>query len=334
MSVNTGYIVNDGNGGNNYTVALNTAAGQINKASLTMTVIDTGGVYTSNQFAVTTATVTGVGGDGTLAGLNPNKDVGTLTYTYLGINGTTYGPSGTAPTNFGSYQVVGHYASDNNNYLGCDSPAVTFNITKATPTVTVSGSAAFDGKQHSAIISIKGVGGASVGGGFTVTYNGSSTQPTAAGTYSVVVTFTSSDPNYSNTTGTGSFTITSGTVSTTKRAASPPSIVGGAIYFTQQVTILNNSGGTLAAGQLALALTGLASNYKLTSVSGGATIGTTTGTASESSQGIGAGVPDVVLSNDLGNGQSVTLTLTFKVIGAITLLPPNYNTVVLLGGPF
>ena len=46
-----------------------------------------------------------------------------------------------------------------------------------------------------------------VAGSFAFTYNGSTTPPTAAGTYAVVATFTSADPSYANATVTTTETI-------------------------------------------------------------------------------------------------------------------------------
>src|SRR5437870_13790057 len=85
----------------------------------------------------------------------------------------------------------------------------TAKINPATPTVTVTDPLpTFDGSPHSAAAVTKGLGGADVSGSFTFTYDGGNTAPTHAKTsYAVVATFTSSDGNYTDASGTGVLTI-------------------------------------------------------------------------------------------------------------------------------
>ncbi len=81
-------------------------------------------------------------------------------------------------------------------------------ITPATPTVVVNGgSYVYDKNSHAASATAMGVDNLPVSGTMAFTYNGSSTAPTAAGTYTVVVSFTSSNTNYANANGTGSIVI-------------------------------------------------------------------------------------------------------------------------------
>ena len=80
--------------------------------------------------------------------------------------------------------------------------------TTTAPTITITGGTfAYDGNGHAATAAATGIGGVIVTGSFAFTYNGSATLPTAAGTYGVIASFTSTDPNYSNSTGTGTVTI-------------------------------------------------------------------------------------------------------------------------------
>jgi hypothetical protein len=98
----------------------------------------------------------------------------------------TYDGSGTAPTNVGSYAVVG--TINEANYEG--SASGTLVISKAPATVTLGGlSATYDGTTKSATATTSPVG-------LTVnfTYNGSATAPTNAGSYAVVGTI--SHANY------------------------------------------------------------------------------------------------------------------------------------------
>ena len=91
----------------------------------------------------------------------------------------TYNGSSTAPTNVGSYTVIGTIA--NANYQG--SASGTFTITSSNPkaTVTLGGlSAVYDGTPKAVTATTNPPGLAT-----TITYNGSATVPTAAGSYSV-----------------------------------------------------------------------------------------------------------------------------------------------------
>ena len=78
-------------------------------------------------------------------------------------------------------------------------------LAQAPPTVVTSDPGGdFTGSPYPATATATGVGGATVGGTFAFTYyvgntvngNGSSTAPSAPGTYTVVAAFTSSDSNY------------------------------------------------------------------------------------------------------------------------------------------
>ncbi|MEO5916422.1 MAG: MBG domain-containing protein [Luteolibacter sp.] len=98
----------------------------------------------------------------------------------------TYNGSATAPTNAGSYTVVGTINST--NYTGSNSG--TFVVAKATATVTLGAlSQTYDGSLKSATATTTPAG-LTVG----ITYGGSPTAPTNAGTYSIVATV--SDTNY------------------------------------------------------------------------------------------------------------------------------------------
>src|SRR5204862_3723531 len=87
---------------------------------------------------------------------------------------------------------------------GTASQIFTLTINKATPLVTAAASGgAYNGQPFSASATATGVGGATVAGSFAFTYtdaqgHSSSTAPTNAGPYTVVASFSSSDPNYTN----------------------------------------------------------------------------------------------------------------------------------------
>ena len=105
--------------------------------------------------------------------------------------------------------------------IPCTPPArapATFTITPIAPSLTVNDSGGvFNGNPFPANASAKGLGGAPVNGTFAYTYysgtavsgNGSSTTPTNAGTYTVVASFTSGNPDYVNVSSApATFTIT------------------------------------------------------------------------------------------------------------------------------
>jgi len=115
---------------------------------------------------------------------------GSFTYTYNG--------SSTPPVNAGTYQVIAHFVSADSGYVDAYvagqlviQPAfVTFtNITGA-------GTFPYDAQPHPVAATVVGINGATPSGMLSYTYNGSSSPPVAPGTYNVVITFNSSDPNY------------------------------------------------------------------------------------------------------------------------------------------
>jgi hypothetical protein len=119
----------------------------------------------------------------------------TTTLSYSGTGTTTYGPSATAPTNAGTYQVVAHTAGDANNNAGDSSPAA-ISIAKATATINVTGYCAlFDSSPHTAAGTATGVVAESLTG-LVLT----ATTHTTAGTY-LSDGWTFSNANYADASG-------------------------------------------------------------------------------------------------------------------------------------
>jgi|GEM_PF-838033 len=81
LSVNAGYVVNDGNGGNNYTVStVDNTTGVINKAALTLTATSNTKTYDATTSAAAGPTVSGLQGTDTVTGLSESyadKNAGT-----------------------------------------------------------------------------------------------------------------------------------------------------------------------------------------------------------------------------------------------------------------
>lgn len=123
------------------------------------------------------------------ASTTPNGVAVTLTYT--GTGGTTYGPSTTAPTNAGSYTVSA--ASGNANYSG--TATGTLVVAKASAVVAID--AALLTQTASGTPRTVSATTTPAGLPVSITYDGSATGPSAAGSYSVVATVT--DPNYDGT---------------------------------------------------------------------------------------------------------------------------------------
>lgn len=96
------------------------------KTPVSITAAMTGGVYNGQPCAYSNAAVTN-NTDGTIV-----TDV-TLTASYEGVDGTTYGPSATAPTNAGSYQLTLSVPDTDATYSG--STVYTFTIAKRPVTV-------------------------------------------------------------------------------------------------------------------------------------------------------------------------------------------------------
>jgi hypothetical protein len=150
------YTVNDGNGGNNYTVSTVTStAGVIDKAS---SLISFGGLSQTYDGAAQSATAT-------------------TTPTGLTVD-LTYDGSANAPTNAGSYTVIG--TINDANYQG--RATNTLVIAKAGATVTL------DNLNQTYNGSAEAVTASTTPAGLTVdlTYDGSANAPTNAGSYTVI----------------------------------------------------------------------------------------------------------------------------------------------------
>jgi hypothetical protein len=133
------------------------------------------------------------------------------------VNGTftfTYDGSSTPPTNVGSYNVIAYFTSSDPGYVNTIAAGQMY-IAQATPTVTLAGTGThtWTGQPMAVTASQVGVDGTTpVAGNFAITYNGSTTAPSAPGAYNVSAVFTSTDPNYANVTTTGTITIPDPTI--------------------------------------------------------------------------------------------------------------------------
>ena len=164
-----------------YIPATGTAAVTVNKATATVTLAGLTQTYTGSALAAAAATT---------------PDSLSVSFTYNG--------NSTAPTAPGSYTVVGTITDL--NYAG--SATGTMTISEATALVTLAGlSQTYTGSALAATATTT-PGSLAV----SLTYNGSSTIPTAAGIYTVVGTI--SDPDYTGS-ATGTMTISKATATVT-----------------------------------------------------------------------------------------------------------------------
>ncbi|HQU81559.1 MAG TPA: MBG domain-containing protein [Pyrinomonadaceae bacterium] len=206
-------IVCSGGADNNYSFSYVDGTLTVSAAPTTTTVSVTGGVYNGNPF-VATAVVTGAGG--------LNQSVSPITYT--GRNLTVYN-STTPPTNVGDYTASASFAGGG-NYVGSNGSA-DFSITKATPTVVVTGGTfEYDGNPHSATGTVTGVNSEDLGT-LTFTYTpGGSSAPVNVGAYSVSGSFAGND-NYNPASGTAEITITAAPATVTVTFEAGPYVYRG-----------------------------------------------------------------------------------------------------------
>jgi len=176
----------------------------------------TGGAYNATAYSCT-GSATGVGG--------------------AAVTGTfVFNPA--SETNVGSYPETGTFTSTNANYASGGTTAGTLTITQATPKVTLTCPAVmFTNTPDSCTVKVTGANNATVTGTTVITYSGSQTAPSAIGSYPVVATFTSSDPNYANSTGTSTLLITPSNPVITN--LSPYNATVGGAAFTLTVTGTN-----------------------------------------------------------------------------------------------
>jgi hypothetical protein len=145
------------------------------------------------------------------------------------------GPSQTLSVDF--------FPSDSDNYEDGIGTTVQINVLPATPTVTVTGGTfTYDGMPHPATAIARDAVGNTVPGTFTFTYDGSPSPPVNAGTYPVVATFTSSDPNFTGATGEGTIVITRATPIITW--SNPEPIVYGTLLSGVQLNATANVAGS------------------------------------------------------------------------------------------
>jgi hypothetical protein len=260
-------------------------------------------------------------------GLTPIN--GTFTYAYYneyGSNTQLFGPPLPGPpVDAGYYTFIEYFTSQDPNYAN-GSFSWDLVIDPASPTVTINGGPfTYNGSPQQAIVTAVGIDGVTpVAGSATyVTYNGSTTVPNAAGTYTVYAEFASSDPNYYGSTAAGTLVINKATP--TFSSLSSPAVNAGA----SSVTVTGHiAAGTTAPGGDDVAVTLNGVTLPATISSGGsfsATFsiqGLATGTYPITYEFLGDATHFNEASNDYASG-----TLTVRAAPSIVTNPVSQTVV-------
>jgi hypothetical protein len=176
--------INDGNGGNNYSVTTHTAAGTINKAPLTITAVTFTKTYDGNTSAT-----------GAMPSVSGLQDVDTVTGLSERYTNPNAGTGKTLTVNAG-YAI--NDGNGGNNYTVSLGDNTTGVINKANATTQVTPySVTYDGAPHTATGTAKGVLNESLSG---LSLTG--TTHTNAGNYTDTWTFTDATGNYNNSSST------------------------------------------------------------------------------------------------------------------------------------
>jgi gliding motility-associated-like protein len=237
----------------------------------------------------------------------------TVTTNPVGLSGVsiTYDGSATLPIAVGTYAVVASLT--NANYTAADATG-SLVIGKGTATLTLSNlSQAYDGTAKSATVTTSPAGLS----GVSITYDGSTTIPTAGGTYAVVASL--SNANYTAADVTGSLVIGKGTATLTLNGltatydgtgksatatTNPAGLSGVSITYDGSATL------PTAAGTYAVVASLNNGNYTATDVTGNLVIGKGTATISLSNLSQtydGTGKSAAATTNPVGlSGVSIT----------------------------
>ncbi|OAQ38846.1 hypothetical protein A5893_12435 [Pedobacter psychrophilus] len=210
-----------------------------------------------------------------------NPPSNTVSISPAGLSGVTitYNGQTTAPTDAGSYIVL---ATLNNINYEADDATDTLFIDKANATLTLSSlSKTYDGSAKSATVTTNPVGLS----GVAITYAGSTTAPTAVGTYAVVASLTNANYTAGNATGnlviakgTATLTLSSltqtynGSAKTATVTTNPFGLSGVAITYAGSTTA------PTAAGTYAVVATLTNDNYTAINATGNLVIGKATQT--------------------------------------------------------
>jgi hypothetical protein len=236
---------------------------------------------------------------------------GTFVFTY---NGST-----SVPVSAGTYSVAATFTSSDPDYTNASGTGTVI-IGPAPVTVTVTGGTfTYNTQPHPASATASGIGGVAVAGTFSLTYDGATSPPVNAGTYNVVATFTSADPNYAGASNTATITINRSATSTTLTASPNAATLGQPVTITATVSAVPPGAG-LPTGTVTFLDSTTTLGTALLNGSGQASITT-------SSLAVG---PHSITANYGGDGNfsggsaaaSMNLTVSYTFIGFASPLGP------------
>jgi hypothetical protein len=286
----------------------------------TVSVTD-GGTYNGNPYSAV----------GSAIGIDGHTAVsGSFSYTYYAafvdpVFGAIPVPIRGAPTATGSYLVTAAFTSSDPNYTSASSARTSFTIGQASPRVSVAdASGTYSGNPFAASATAVGVDGVTtVSGSFSYAYyvgssatgTPSGTPPTSAGAYTVVASFTSSDPNYTGGSAQATFTINPDTTSVAVSASSATPAFRQNVTLTATVT-------TPAGEPIPTSSDGMVTFYDGTTVLGTATLSGSPATATLSSTALALG-PHTILASYSGDSNFAASPLGQSVVGATGLKFPE-----------
>ena len=316
--------------GNYGTASSSATAFTIGTATPVVTV--TVGSYTYSGSAQGPSAVTG------------NTGSGTVTWSYVGVSGTSYTASATKPTNAGSYTATATVAA-NGNYGSASSSATAFTIGTATPVVTVTvGTYTYTGSAQGPSAATN----TGTGTSYTYSYSGSgygptATAPTAAGSYTATATVaangnygtaSSSATAFTIGTATPVVTVTVGTYTYTGSAQGPSAATNTGTGTSYTYSYSGSGYGptatapTAAGSYTATATVAANGNYGSASSSATAfTIGV--GTTTWSATGWSNGTPNLSLNAIISYAYNVAANLSANSLtvnsSAVVEIPSGYN---------
>ena len=142
LSVSSGYSVNDGNSGGNYTVSTNTASGTIAKAALTLTAVTASKTYDGGVVAPGTPTSAGLKGSDTVTGLSQvfdSQNAGTRTVSVLpgyavndGNGGGNYAVTLNSASGAIDRRILAISADNKDKLAGAVDPSLTWTLASGT----------------------------------------------------------------------------------------------------------------------------------------------------------------------------------------------------------
>jgi hypothetical protein len=324
------FTANNGSG-TSPAVALNFT---ISKGSSTITASGTTSfTYTGSAQGPASSSVTG--------------STGAVSYSYSGVSPTSYSASATAPTVVGTYKVNATVDADT-NYNAATSADHNFAITKASSSITATGSTSFtytgsaQGPASSSVTGSTGAVSYSYSGVSPTIYSASATAPSVVGTYEVIATV-AADTNYNTASSTAlAFSI----VAVVPGAPTSASAIGGDTQASVSFTAPTFTGGTAitgytvtATGSPSITATGASSPIAITGLTNGTPYTFTVTATNDAGTGLASGdtnsvtpaagsvaphVPTALVLTPTDGGLSVNFTPGFD--GGSVITDYEYST--------